>query len=139
MADIRKIGLLTLRGERVLLCRKHGLAPLILPGGRIEPGETAEECLVRELHEELGDVTLNTPELLGIYVDRAATADPAEVKTVEITLYGGTLRGAPVASSEIDELVWFGSDDDRAALSPILINRIFPDLVRRGLLPWRNW
>lgn len=137
MADIHKIGLFTMRGDHVLLCRKRALSALILPGGRIEPGESPLECLAREIHEELGAVKIATPEYLGTYTDRAATDDPTIVKTVKIQLYGGALRGEPVASSEIAELIWFGADDDWAQLSPILVNHIFPDLIRRHLLPWR--
>ena len=52
MADIEKAGLLLLRESRILLCRKKRGSPLlILPGGKFEPGETAIECLVRELRE----------------------------------------------------------------------------------------
>jgi 8-oxo-dGTP pyrophosphatase MutT (NUDIX family) len=57
MADIHKAGLLVIENGRILLCRKkHSTPLLILPGGKLERDETAEECLHRECREELGDV-----------------------------------------------------------------------------------
>jgi 8-oxo-dGTP diphosphatase len=41
--------LVTQRGARMRMPFKWEF-----PGGKIEPGETAEECLVREIYEELG-------------------------------------------------------------------------------------
>jgi 8-oxo-dGTP pyrophosphatase MutT (NUDIX family) len=134
VAGYNKIGLLTLRGGRLLLCRKkHTTALLILPGGCLEPGESALECLHRELREELGEVEVSGLEYLGAYQDRAA-GDAN--KTVHIELYRGDLEGDPQPHSEIRELVWFGATDDRAQLAPSLVNRILPDLVARGILPW---
>jgi 8-oxo-dGTP diphosphatase len=51
---------------RILLARRtegRDLAGLWeFPGGKHEPGESAEDALVRELHEELGiDVELGAP------------------------------------------------------------------------------
>jgi 8-oxo-dGTP diphosphatase len=137
MADFNKVGALILRGDRMLLCRKRrDTSQLILPGGRIEPGESDLACLARELREELGDVRLEHPEYLGAYEDRAALDDPTVVKRVRIALYRGELTGEPAPSSEISGLVWFGPDSDRTTLTPILINRILPDLAARGILPW---
>jgi len=137
MADIDKIGALILRGDRILLCRKNrDTSRLILPGGRIERGESDLECLAREIREELGAVTLEEIEYLGTYEDQASMDDPRVLKSLRITLYRAQLSGEPTPASEIRELVWFGPASDRSALTPILVNRILPDLLARGILPW---
>jgi 8-oxo-dGTP diphosphatase len=134
VVDFDKVGLLTIRDNRVLLCRKkRGTSLLILPGGCVEDGESAETCLQRELGEELGAVATSGLQYIGTYRDQAAGD---ATKTVQIRLYQADLVGDPAPHSEIAELVWFGPSDDRALLSPSIVNKILPDLIRRGLLNW---
>jgi ADP-ribose pyrophosphatase YjhB (NUDIX family) len=135
MSLIHKAGLLLVRDGRMLLCRKtRDTGRLILPGGKFEKDESAGECLAREIREELGDVRLSAIEHIGAYSDEAA--EPG--KRILVELYSAQVEGAPVACSEIGELVWFGEADDRAQLAPSLTNKIIPDLVARRVLPWRK-
>jgi 8-oxo-dGTP pyrophosphatase MutT (NUDIX family) len=129
---IDKVGLLTIRDGRVLLCRKkRGTPLLILPGGKRDLGESSLACLARELREELGDVTAVSPDLVDVYLCAAAGT---EGKTVRIELYRAEFTGEARAQSEIAELVWFGAGDDWAGLAPSLAEVIFPDLIVRGIL-----
>jgi 8-oxo-dGTP diphosphatase len=57
---------LILRGDKVLICQRRADQPMALqwefPGGKIEPGESPEAALKRELDEELGiQATIGSP------------------------------------------------------------------------------
>lgn len=63
-------GLVVDAERRVLLVRHTYVSGYYLPGGGVEPGETLEQALVRELAEE-GNIELEAPaELRGVYLNR---------------------------------------------------------------------
>jgi len=100
--------------DRLLVVRTRGRDAFYLPGGKIEPGETLQQALIREVQEELG-LALR-PDTIDHFatVDAPAHARPGVRLTMEC--YTGTSSGTPRAGREIAEFAWLGPDDiDRCA------------------------
>jgi mutator protein MutT len=100
---------LLLRDGEVLLARRapHRKAYPGLwsfPGGHVEPDETLDEALIRELREEIGVVPVKY-RLLETIDDTNAAFDPATYHMYEVTAWdGGELA---MTGDEHTALKWF--------------------------------
>jgi 8-oxo-dGTP pyrophosphatase MutT (NUDIX family) len=100
---------LIIDGEgRVFLVKHSYVAGWHLPGGGIEPGETALDALARELAEE-GNIELTGPPVLhGIYFNRRASRrDHVALFVVQAFRQ----QAAPVPNGEIVAHGFFAVDD----------------------------
>jgi 8-oxo-dGTP pyrophosphatase MutT (NUDIX family) len=115
---------------RLLLVRKRGTDRFMQPGGKIDPGETAAEALIRELYEELTLVVTSADlDYLGRF-DAPAANEAGHVVDAEIFFV--TARGEAVASAEIDELIWMSPADAAAVrLAPLTVDVLMPVLAAR--------
>ncbi|WP_308492648.1 (deoxy)nucleoside triphosphate pyrophosphohydrolase [Microbacterium terrisoli] len=91
-------------GDRVLACRRlperSAGGKWEFPGGKIEPGESAEAALAREIREELS---------VEVVVGRMLRADQTQVggRGIRLLCFAATLAGGrPVASTDHDRLEW---------------------------------
>ena len=89
------VGAVIKDGQGRLLLIKRGHAPgaglWSLPGGRIEPGETDAEALVRELREETG-LVIETGQLIGTVRRPAQDGGVLDIRDYAATVTGGALR-----------------------------------------------
>jgi len=57
--------------DRVLLVRHTYMGGWHIPGGGVDPGETAREAAARELREETGVALAEPPDFFGLYWNRS--------------------------------------------------------------------
>ncbi|MBS1919102.1 MAG: NUDIX domain-containing protein [Bacteroidetes bacterium] len=103
-------GLLVIENRKLLLAYSRNKRCFYLPGGKMEPGETATGALCREIAEEL-NVHLEETELK-FYTHISA---PAYGETNGITMEQDCFilnkKITPDASAEIGELKYFSLND----------------------------
>lgn len=137
MAYYNKIGLLILSEDQTkfLVCEKYPqfvTSDYIMPGGKFEEA-TEIETLKAEIKEELNcEIDIKSLEYITEYTDIAAGRPDRDVS---IRLYRGKIIGTPTPSTEIKEVHWISKEDQiNPKVSPIIRNKIIPDLVKRGIL-----
>jgi mutator protein MutT len=127
------VGGAVVRDGQLLLVRRasrHGRGNWQLPGGFIEPDETIEQAVVREVKEETGvDAEVNA--VLGL----RSRYDPESGNGVYIILVLSAVEGNPQADGrEVDQARYFGLDEIRA-LSPL--PQVNWEIAQRVLSPDR--
>jgi 8-oxo-dGTP diphosphatase len=69
------------------------------PGGKVRPGETPEQCLQREIQEELG-VTIAVGEFFG------ESVYAYETKTIRLLAYRVSMKSGEIVLTDHAELAW---------------------------------
>jgi hypothetical protein len=128
---IRKVGAVILRHGLLLVVRKRGTNRFISPGGKPEPGETAIQCLERELAEEL-QIRVVSHQSLGTFSDQSAF----ENTQVDMKVHRVWTAGVPSPGQEIEELAWVdaGYRERGLAMGSIFDRFVLPRLIEQGLV-----
>jgi 8-oxo-dGTP diphosphatase len=91
--------------RRILICqrRRTDSSPLKweFPGGKVEPGESSEAALARELREELA-VTLEKCVEMG----RARHTYANTPEELEIRFYAASIREAEITPRSFEQVAW---------------------------------
>jgi 8-oxo-dGTP diphosphatase len=105
---IEKVALAIICDRKVLLARsKKNKQVFYTLGGKIEDNETDEQCLVREIEEEVkAKIDKSSLIYLGIF---EAYAHDKPNTLIRVSLYKGELIGEPTPSSEVEEIKYFNS------------------------------
>jgi len=109
MEPIRVVAAVIQRDGKILACRRaphKSLAGLWeFPGGKVEPGETDEVALAREIREELGiEITV------GAFI--AESVAPAGEAMIQLHAYWAQTNVAgEVSSTDHDRMEWLSRKD----------------------------
>lgn len=110
---------------KILLVRKKNTQAFMQPGGKIEPGETPQAALLREVEEELGVRVPSTSCRFLKRIEAPAANEPGHIVRAE--LFSLLWQEAVTAAAEIAEARWVTPDEARLlTLAPLTRDCVLP-------------
>lgn len=116
MADLVVVGAAIVRDGRLLAAQRaeppHMAGGWELPGGKVDPGESDEDAVVRECHEELaikirplrrvgGDWRLGDRAVLRVWTAEITAGEPQALEHLDLRW---------LAPAELDDVGWLPGD-----------------------------
>jgi 8-oxo-dGTP pyrophosphatase MutT (NUDIX family) len=127
-----RIAGIIIRDGKLLLLKGKGYEHLWTAGGKLEEGETNEECLRRELKEEIG-VDLIEAKYFKEY-DGVSFYNPNQ--PLNQIIYIAKVEGEIKPDAEIEDFVWLSKEDfynKKYLQLPIHEEKIIPDLIKENI------
>jgi 8-oxo-dGTP diphosphatase len=127
-----RIAGIIIHSDKVLMQLGKGYKELWTPGGKVDGNETDEECLRRELQEELGIEILDFKFFKEYLTEDFYTG---KYKIIE-RIYLIKINGEPKPNAEIESIVWLTKDDylnKKFPMIPHTEKDLIPDLISEGI------
>ena len=132
--DIYKAAGIIIVDRKVLVERSVGKEYFIHPGGKIEPGETSKQAVIRELKEEFG-IGVHEEDLELFDKNSAPAANSPEVDVHMEVFLVKKWQGEIVPDSEVEEIRWLTSDVPKdIKIGSIMEHETLPKLKAENLI-----
>jgi 8-oxo-dGTP pyrophosphatase MutT (NUDIX family) len=130
MDVIRKAGALIISGKKMLIVKEYGKSFFASPGGKYEENESSEECVRRELMEELG-VAATKIKFYKTYKSTTPSGHP-----IIIDMHLVEIDGNPEPREEIETIEWLDKNDFKNGRFNLTktFDMFIPDMIKDGLL-----
>jgi 8-oxo-dGTP diphosphatase len=132
--DIHKAAGIIIQDRKVLVERSRGKEFFVHPGGKLEPGETAKQALVRELKEEF-QIDVSEDDLEFFDKASAPAANSPEVNVHMEVFLVKKWQGEVSPDSEVEEIRWLTSAvPTDIKIGSIMEHDTLPKLKAAGLV-----
>jgi mutator protein MutT len=132
--DIHKASGIIIVDRKVLVERSTGKEYFVHPGGKLEPGETPKQAVIRELKEEF-QIDVREEDLEEFDHNTAPAANSPEVNVHMDVFLVKKWSGEIMPDNEVEEIRWLTSDVPKdIKIGSIMEHETIPKLKAHSLI-----